>query len=86
MVKATRAVSLYEPTHRSAINGLSKTRKGYGISRMAADLLPLNSREMAALDPTILLAQMEARLTTKEGMKYRRLQFEGAKRMDNENL
>ena len=86
MVKATRSVGLYEPTHGWAINRLIKARRGYGISRMAADLLPLNSREMATLDSTILLAQMEARLTTKDGMKYRRFQFEGAKRMDNDNL
>ena len=41
---------------------------------------------MATLEPATLLTQTEARWTTKDGMEYRRLQFEGAKQMDNENL
>ena len=51
-----------------------------------ADLFPRNSREMATPDPATLLTQIEERWSTKDEMEYRRLQFGGAKQMENENL
>ena len=85
-MKATRSVDLYGPAHWSVINRLIRTRMEYSIYQVVADLFPQNPRELAALDPTTLLTQIEARLITEDQLEYKRLQFEVAKQKEHENL
>ena len=72
--------------HWATVNWLIATRLDQDVHAMVVNLFPENAEELAALDPEVLLQQIEERLITMDQTEQRRLRFELAKQLLEENL
>ena len=71
--------------YRATVNRLIATRLDQDVHATVVNLFPENEEEFAALDPKILLQQIEERLVTTDQTEQKRLQFELAKQVLEED-
>ena len=71
--------------HWTTINRLIATRMDEDVYQTVASYFPNNNEAMAALDPEVLLQQIETRLVTVDQLKYKRLRFELARQEPDKN-
>ena len=76
ILRATRSVMLTGREHWTTINRLIATRMNEDVYQTVASYFPNNNEAMAALDPEVLLHQIETRLITADQLEYKQLRFE----------
>ena len=71
--------------HWATVNRLIATRLDQDVHVIVVNLFPENAEELAALDPEVLLQQIEERLITTDQTEQRRLRFKLAKQVLEKN-
>ena len=85
ILQAMQSVMLRGREHWTTINRLIATRMNEDVYQTVASYFPNNNKAMAALDPEVLLQQIETRLVTADQLEYKRLGFELARQEPDEN-
>ena len=76
---------LTERKHRATVNRFISMRLDKDVHATVTNLFPDDEEGLAALDPEILLQQIEERLVTTDQAEQKRLRFKLAKQVLEEN-
>ena len=71
ILRATQSVMLTGQEHWATINRLIATRMNQDVYQTVASYFPNNNATIGALDPEVLLCQIETRLVTTDQLEYK---------------
>ena len=86
LILATKVAALTGRMHWAMVNRLISTRLDKDLYATVSSFFPEDKEEIEALDPKILLQQIEERLMTTDQVEQKRLRFKLAKQTVEENL